>query len=189
MERVSSDLPEAMVEVRVGGKLAPVSGALASTLYDTLTKPDYVTQDASHDRLELLQEANAVELGLDAALPGMRRIGLWDPIYSQHEVGHAGSRSGGGSSAVELRPVSVGTAAEIDTAFAAMIDAGVEAVFVLPFDQLNNSPRLAALALEPHLPSMFGFREVAEAGGLLSYGADVNAEFLRLLCRQDQSTD
>jgi hypothetical protein len=34
---------------------------------DTLTKPDYVTHDASHDRLELLQEANAVELGLDAS--------------------------------------------------------------------------------------------------------------------------
>jgi hypothetical protein len=53
-------------EIGVDGELVPVSGLLAS-FYDTLLKPDNVTHDASHDRLKLLQEANAVELGLDAA--------------------------------------------------------------------------------------------------------------------------
>jgi putative tryptophan/tyrosine transport system substrate-binding protein len=38
---------------------------------------------------------------------------------------------------------------------------------------------VAALALKHHLPSMFGFREGPEAGGLLSYGPDTNATFRR----------
>jgi hypothetical protein len=43
----------------------------------------------------------------------------------------------------------------------------------------NNRARVAALALEHHLPSMFGYREGPEAGGLLGYGPDVNAAFRR----------
>jgi hypothetical protein len=61
----------------------------------------------------------------DALFAGSR-LSRISPRKRQHEVGHAGSRSGGGSSAVELRPVSVGTADEIDTAFAAMIDAALK---------------------------------------------------------------
>jgi putative tryptophan/tyrosine transport system substrate-binding protein len=38
---------------------------------------------------------------------------------------------------------------------------------------------VVALALEHHLPSIFGFREATEAGGLLSYGPDLNAAFPR----------
>jgi putative ABC transport system substrate-binding protein len=82
------------------------------------------------------------------------------------------------SLAVELRPVRVRTADEFDTAFAAMIDAGAEAVMLLNSAvSFNNRARVAALALKHHLPSMFGFREGPEAGGLLSYGPDTNAQF------------
>jgi putative ABC transport system substrate-binding protein len=81
---------------------------------------------------------------------------------------------------VELRPVHVRTADELDTAFAAMIDAGAEAVLALSSSvSFNNRVRLAALALGHHLPSMSGFREFTEVGGLLSYGADINAAFRR----------
>jgi putative ABC transport system substrate-binding protein len=61
-----------------------------------------------------------------------------------------------------------------------MIDMGVEAVLVLTSSIFfNNRVRVAALALEHHLPSMFGFREETEAGGLLSYGTNMNAAFRR----------
>jgi putative ABC transport system substrate-binding protein len=81
---------------------------------------------------------------------------------------------------VELRPVRVRTADEFDTAFAAMIDAGAEAVLVMGSSiTFNNRVRLAALALGHHLPSISANREFAEAGILLSYGADLNAAFRR----------
>jgi hypothetical protein len=53
----------AAAEVGVGGELVPQ----ASELRDTVTNPDYVTVDASRDRLELAQRGGVLELALDAA--------------------------------------------------------------------------------------------------------------------------
>jgi hypothetical protein len=56
-------------EVGVGGELVP-SAALderSLALRDSVADPDYVTADASRDRLHLLHETGALELGLDAA--------------------------------------------------------------------------------------------------------------------------
>jgi putative ABC transport system substrate-binding protein len=76
--------------------------------------------------------------------------------------------------------VPVRTADEFDTAFMSMIDASAEAVSALTSSVIADNPaRVAALALKHHLPSMFGFREGTEAGGLLSYGPDINAAFGR----------
>jgi hypothetical protein len=49
--------------IGVGGELVP----LGSELRDTVTNPDYVTVDASRDRLELAQRGGVLELALDAA--------------------------------------------------------------------------------------------------------------------------
>ena len=43
------------------------SHALSAELRDTITNPDYVTADASHDRLKLAENAGVLELALDAA--------------------------------------------------------------------------------------------------------------------------
>jgi putative ABC transport system substrate-binding protein len=60
------------------------------------------------------------------------------------------------------------------------VRAGAGAVLLLTSSvSFNNRARVAALALKHHLPSMFGFREGPEAGGLLSYGPDVNTAFRR----------
>jgi putative ABC transport system substrate-binding protein len=116
---------------------------------------------------------------LTEAVPGLRGVGvLSDPMYESWATPAlvAAARS----LAVELRPVLVKTADQLDAAFAAMIDAGVEAVLLVysPVG-FNNRARVAALALKHHLPSMFGFREGPEVGGLLSYGLDLNAAFRR----------
>jgi putative ABC transport system substrate-binding protein len=120
---------------------------------------------------------------LTEAVPAVRRIGLLsDPMYDGWAM--PALEAAARSLAVELRPVRVRTADEFDTAFAAIIDAGAEAVLV-PTSSIasaiayTNRTRVAALALEHHLPSMFGFREATEAGGLLSYGPDLNAAYRR----------
>jgi putative tryptophan/tyrosine transport system substrate-binding protein len=44
---------------------------------------------------------------------------------------------------------------------------------------LNERRRIAMLAMATRLPTMFGFREHVEDGGLMSYGTDVRASFRR----------
>jgi putative tryptophan/tyrosine transport system substrate-binding protein len=115
---------------------------------------------------------------LTEVVPSVRRIGLlWDPMYDSWAMPplEAAARK----LVVELRPMPIRIADEFDTAFAEMIDAGVEAVLIIGSISFNNRTRVAALALKHHLPSMFGFREGPEAGGLLSYGPDINAAFRR----------
>jgi putative ABC transport system substrate-binding protein len=62
---------------------------------------------------------------------------------------------------------------ELDTAFAAMIRAGVDAVIVIEEALLLNSLRggvVADLAAKSRLPVMYSWREWVEAGCLMSYG-------------------
>src|SRR5262249_8803566 len=44
---------------------------------------------------------------------------------------------------------------------------------------LNERRRIAAVALDARLPTMFGFRDHVDVGGLMSYGIDLRASFRR----------
>jgi putative tryptophan/tyrosine transport system substrate-binding protein len=114
-------------------------------------------------------------------VPGARRVAvLWDPTSPDHKLPMTAVDAAARRLAVELRPVPVRTADEFAIAFAAMTDAGAEAILVLTSSvSYANRARLSTLALEHHLPSMFGFREGPDSGGLLSYGPDLNAAFRR----------
>ena len=81
---------------------------------------------------------------------------------------------------VEIQLVALRKAAELDGAFAAMVQQRAGALVVLP-DPLSQSLRvkIAELALKHRLPSMFGLKEEVEAGGLMAYGVD-----LRQHCRR-----
>jgi putative tryptophan/tyrosine transport system substrate-binding protein len=122
----------------------------------------------------------ALELLTEGA-PDVRQIGvLWDPLDSQQASAMPALEMAARSLTVALRSVHLRTVDELDTAFAAMIDAGAEAVVALVSSvSFNNRVRLASLALRHHLPNMSGYREFTEAGGFLSYGPDVNAAFRR----------
>lgn len=70
----------------------------------------------------------------------------------------------------------VGTSAELEPAFDAMLKAGVQGVVVNAeslFYQLKTE--VAGLAIKHRLPTCSWVREVAEAGTLISYGADQRA--------------
>ena len=71
------------------------------------------------------------------------------------------------------------TLVEIETAFEAFVSERVGAVMV-PGDAalLVHRRRIAELALQAKLPSMFVNREYVEAGGLMSYGENLR-DFLR----------
>jgi putative ABC transport system substrate-binding protein len=74
-----------------------------------------------------------------------------------------------------LRRLNVDAAREFETAFDAAAQERIEGVVVLPSPLvLNNRARIAVLAIEKKLPTVFLFAQAAEAGGLIAYGPDVN---------------
>jgi hypothetical protein len=67
--RARGVLPDALNEMGAGGELVPNGrqGLEPAEFRSTLRKPDYVAASASRDRLDLLNDAGALEAGLDAA--------------------------------------------------------------------------------------------------------------------------
>jgi putative ABC transport system substrate-binding protein len=75
---------------------------------------------------------------------------------------------------VQLLPVPVRTPEDLEEAFAMLARERVGGVVVVGSTlAVSYRARLAALALQHRLPSMFTSREYVEAGGLMSYAADL----------------
>jgi putative ABC transport system substrate-binding protein len=75
---------------------------------------------------------------------------------------------------LELLPVGARGPAELERAFAAMARARAQGVIVLATPIFfGERQRLGELAIAHRLPTMFQIRDYAEAGGLMSYGADL----------------
>ena len=114
-------------------------------------------------RLELLKEL----------VPGTAPVAvLWyraDPLDWQ--VAEAAARSRGWKLlSLELRGVG-----EIEAALKAAAAARASALLVLGGGVFfTHARRIADLAASHRLPTMFGLRPLAEAGGLMSHGADLN---------------
>jgi putative ABC transport system substrate-binding protein len=77
------------------------------------------------------------------------------------------------ASRIEIRPYYAGSLADVERAFADMKAAGVRAILVASdaFFYANRGA-LAARAQQTGLPAIFGARDFALAGGLMSYGVD-----------------
>ena len=76
--------------------------------------------------------------------------------------------------------VPVRTVEDFDGAFATMARERVGGFLVVASPLfISHRARLAELALKHRLPGMFGTKENVEAGGLMSYGADLNDLFRR----------
>ena len=113
---------------------------------------------------------------LRAAVPEATRIAvLWTPEAPSHTPALAVLEEAARTLQVQLQPVEARSGAELEDAFAAMARAHAQAVVVLGFGPyMAARQRLAALALRYRLPTVFGgWREHAEAGGLMSYGLNL----------------
>src|SRR3954462_7384433 len=98
---------------------------------------------------------------------------LHDPATPSHGTGLAGLGGVGRGPGPQIAPIAVTEAAQFGKAFSGMRSVGAEAVVILATPLFNsNSKRLADLALEHKLPTLFARREQAERGGLISYGPD-----------------
>jgi putative ABC transport system substrate-binding protein len=78
----------------------------------------------------------------------------------------------------QVRIFNVGSDREIDAAFATIIDQRIGGLLVQP-DPLFTGRRdqLVLLTTRHAIPTVFGFREFAMAGGLMSYGTSLRAAY------------
>jgi putative ABC transport system substrate-binding protein len=127
--------------------------------------------------LSTMQEdtvAKELEL-LETAVPGAMRIAVLVDLGNPSHGGvlqtlrQAAQRSG-----TTLLPIEARAADEVDGAFAAMARERADALVVLggPLVFTQRS-RIAELAASHTLPAIYYERELAAAGGLMSYGADL----------------
>lgn len=117
--------------------------------------------------------AKSLEM-LKEAIPGLKRVAVvWDPSTPSHAPGLKAVEAAGQALGLELMALAVRNAVEFERAFSAMVQKHADAVLVLSTPLFMGEARqLAELAIIYKLPTVFGPREHAEAGGLLSYGPD-----------------
>jgi putative tryptophan/tyrosine transport system substrate-binding protein len=82
---------------------------------------------------------------------------------------------------LQLAILKAGTESEIDAAFASLVEqqAGALVVGADPFFT-ERREQLVALASHHAVPAIYSVREIAAAGGLISYGASLTAVFRQL---------
>jgi putative ABC transport system substrate-binding protein len=142
----------------------PVATGLVASLArpgGNITGMASATAELSGKTLELIREL----------LPGARRVAvLANPAdsFTPTLLDHVGR--GGRSLGLEVQPLMIGTAADFDTAFAAMRRQGTDAFIHQP-----SLPRARAieLGLAQRLPSISPNRVYAAEGGLLAYGPNL----------------
>ena len=125
----------------------------------------------------LLTDLSAKELEiLKEAVPQAERIGvLWNPTTPSHAPALKAIEAGAEKLRVKLHLVTARRRDDFPAAFAAMVDERADALLVVssPLARVERN-FLAELELKHHLPAMFGSRWNVEAGGLMSYAADLD---------------
>ncbi|TMH67472.1 MAG: ABC transporter substrate-binding protein [Betaproteobacteria bacterium] len=126
-----------------------------------------IATDLSSKYLELLR----------AAVPKLSRVTvLVNPDHSIHPEFLKRIQATEKTNSVTISPVEASTASQIEPAFSAMKQERAGALILLPDPFfLAQARRIAELAAQQRLPTMFWTREPVESGGLMSYGQH-NAE-------------
>jgi len=143
-------------------------------LVASLAKPDgnltginFFIGELAAKRLELLREL----------IPAMKRIAVLvnpaNPARAETNVREA--EAAGRAIGLQIDVFNAGTAQEINAAFAALARERPDALFVSPDPFFNvRRVQLANMASRLSLPTSFATRDFVAAGGLVSYGTDLN---------------
>ena len=112
---------------------------------------------------------------LKEVAPKVSRVAvLWDPAYSDFSADWRELRASANAKGVTLQSVEAHDAADLDRAFATIVRERADAVTTFSDTMTYNAPgRVAELAAGSSLPLMSPFREITDAGGLISYGPSI----------------
>ena len=144
---------------------------------ENLTGSSLEASDLASKRLEYLR----------AVVPNLHRLAvIGNAVYpgavqETHEVEAGASKLG-----IEAMTFGIKQAADIGPAFDAF-KGSADALYVVGDPITNgNRVRINILAVAARLPTMLGFREPVEAGGLMSYGPDFKELFRRAATYADK---
>jgi putative ABC transport system substrate-binding protein len=145
----------------------PVASGFAATLSrpgGNITGLSSADVGLSAKRLELLKEA----------IPRITRVGvLWNPPQPAHRGALQSLESAAQSFGIQLRPLAVATAAELDATLSRLRTERIDGLVVLGSAlHLNQLQRTAAATLEQRVPAISFFVRFPDAGGLMAYGVD-----------------
>jgi putative ABC transport system substrate-binding protein len=175
--RAAKNATKTIPIVMVGAGIDPVKAGLIESLArpgGNVTGLTLLSTELGGKRLELLKEA----------VPKLARVAvLYDPtnLANAREVkellpvaAHALK--------LTLQPWEVRSADGFEKAFAAPNKQRPDGLYVHPSGPLigANVKRIADLALKSRLPTVYGYREAVEAGGLMYYGADEADSYRRV---------
>jgi putative ABC transport system substrate-binding protein len=145
-------------------------------LVASLNRPGGNVTGLSYMAVQLV--AKRIEL-LHELVPEAARIGLLvNPTNALTESLTRDALAAAAAVGLQIEVFAAETDREIDGAFASIVQRQIGALMVGP-DTLfsNRRAQLAALAAHHVVPTIYPFRDHAEAGGLMSYGASVLEEF------------
>ena len=171
------------IPIVMGGLgLDPVESGLVESLArpgGNVTGITTLGRELGGKRLELLKEAvpkiARIAVLYDAASPGS--------VPDVKEVLPVAARALG----LTLQPWEVRAADDFEKVFAALGKQRPDGLYV-PTGSLMaaNRKRIASLALKSRLPSLFTDKEAVDAGGLMSYGADLADSYRRVAIYVDK---
>ena len=124
-----------------------------------------ISPELNAKRLELLKEV----------VPGLSRVAImWNPDARGAVLDYKETENAARSLRLQLQSVEVSRADDFDPALSALTTGRAEALIVVgsAFAFANRS-QIAGLAEKHRLPSMYGPREFADAGGLMAYGPNL----------------
>ena len=127
--------------------------------------------DTGGKKLEFLREV----------VPGLRRLAIMANVGNPASVLEMGeAQATARTLGLEVTTSEIRRAEDIAPAFEALKDRA-DALYLCPDPLMNtNRTRINILAVGARLPTMHGVREYVEAGGLMSYGANISNQFRRV---------
>jgi putative tryptophan/tyrosine transport system substrate-binding protein len=156
---------------------ATAGDPVANNLVASLARPggnatglSILPADLAGKRLELLREF----------IPGLRRLAIMGNVGNPFAVLEMGEvKAAAGTFGLEVHTLEIRGAQDIVPAFEAL-KGRADALYVC-IDALANANRIRIniLAVGARLPTMHGYRDYVEAGGLMSYGANIPDQFRR----------
>ena len=175
--RAAKNATKTIPIIMVGAGRDPVRSGLVESLArpgGNVTGLTSLSRELGGKRLELFKEAvpklARVAVLYDPALPGS--------VIEVKEVLPVAARA----LRLTLRSWEVRAADDFDRGFAALNKQRPDGLYVFGSGPLMaaNRKRIADFALKSRLPSMYGNREAVDAGGLMSYGADLADSYRRV---------
>jgi putative ABC transport system substrate-binding protein len=174
--RAAKNATKTIPIVMAGGGIDPVVAGHVESLArpgGNVTGITNLNRELSGKRLELLKEA----------VPKLARVAVfYDPatvgsVRDVKEFLPAAARALG----LTVRSWEVRDADGFEQVFAALSKERPDGLYVTQGGLMNaNQKRIVGFALKRRLPSMYGSREAVDAGGLMSYGADLADSYGRV---------